>query len=226
MTDQQDPGTTPPPPASDRPFDAPPPAPDAAPRGDSRPAPQFGEYAPPGTVPPPTQQQAPAEATGSAAESAGGVGAFVGGSYPQVVATYTKYEDAQAAVDRLSDEGFPVQNVSIVGHDIRTVENIRGRVTNGTAALRGLSSGIWFGIALGVLFAIFNPADNFFASVFTVVIIGAVWGTIFGFASHALTRGRRDFSSVKTMEAGRYEVLVRGEYATRAAQLLNEGVYK
>ncbi|RKR76556.1 general stress protein [Frondihabitans australicus] len=244
MTDQQDPGTTPPPPPSERPLDAPPPpaetshgetSPSAPPLGQEaaeadaqqsgRPAPQYGEYAPPGSVPPPAAAQPAADATGSAAESLGGVGAFVGGSYPQVVASFTKYEDAQKAVDRLSDEGFPVENVSIVGHDLRTVENIRGRVTNGSAALRGLTSGIWFGIALGVLFALFNPKDNFFGVVLTIVVIGAVWGLIFGFVGHAMTRGQRDFSSIKTMEAGRYEVLVRGEYAARATQLLSQATY-
>jgi hypothetical protein len=187
--------------------------------------PQYGEYAPPGSVPPPTPQQPVADATGSQAEAAGGVGAFVGGSYPQVVASYTKYEDAQRAVDRLSDEGFPVENVSIVGHDLRTVENIAGRVTNGTAAVRGLGSGAWFGLFAGVLFGLFT-GDNFFLVLIVALVLGAIWGAIFGFVGHAATRGQRDFASVKTMEAGRYEVLVRGEFAARASQMLADGVYK
>lgn len=188
--------------------------------------PAYGEYAPPGSQPPVAPTSAPAESTGSAAESLGGVGAFVGGSYPQVVATYTKYEDAQRAVDHLSDEGFPVENVSIVGHDIRTVENVSGRLTNGRAASRGLISGIWFGLAIGLLLGFFVPGVNWIGVVIAGIIFGAIWGALFGFLGHAATRGQRDFSSVKTMEAGRYEVLVRGEFATRAAQLLNQGIYK
>lgn len=188
--------------------------------------PQYGEYAPPGSTPPPAQQQPVADATGSAAESLGGVGAFVGGSYPQVVASYTKYEDAQRAVDKLSDDGFPVENVSIVGHDLRTVENVAGRVTNGSAAVRGIGSGAWFGLLAGLLFGFFIPNDNFFVVLIVALILGAVWGAIFGFVGHAATRGQRDFASVKTMEAGRYELLVRGEFAARATQMLAEGVYK
>lgn len=199
-----------------------PPTPDVPPTG----RPQYGEYAPAGSAPAPTPQQPRAESTGSAAESVGGVGAFVGGSYPQVVATYTKYEDAQASVDRLSDEGFPVENVSIVGHDIRTVENVSGRVTNRTAAVRGIGSGAWFGLLAGFLFGFFIPGDNFFIVVITAVVLGAIWGALFGFVGHAATRGRRDFSSIKTMEAGRYEVLVRGEFAARASQMLADHVYK
>jgi hypothetical protein len=189
--------------------------------------PAYGEYADPvnpaahtPATPPPA-----AEPTGSAAESAGGVGAFVGGSYPQVVATFTKYEDAQAAVDRLSDEGFPVENVSIVGHDIRTVENVSGRLTNGRAAGRGLIGGVWFGLLAGILFSFFVQNVSFIQVILTTLILGALWGALYGFLGHAATRGRRDFSSVKTMEAGRYEVLVRGEFALRASQLLADGVY-
>lgn len=189
--------------------------------------PAYGEYADPVNPAAPTPATPPpaAEPTGSAAESAGGVGAFVGGSYPQVVATYTKYEDAQAAVDRLSDEGFPVENVSIVGHDIRTVENVSGRLTNGRAAGRGLVGGIWFGLLAGILFSFFVQNVSFIQVILTTLILGALWGALYGFLGHAATRGRRDFSSVKTMEAGRYEVLVRGEFALRASQLLADGVY-
>ncbi|MGA1811115.1 general stress protein [Frondihabitans sp. 4ASC-45] len=192
-----------------------------------RPAvPQYGEYAAPGTQPVVPPQQPQAESTGSAAESAGGVGAFVGGAYPQVVATFTKYEDAQGAVDYLSDEGFPVQNVSIVGHDIRTVENVSGRLTKGKAASRGGLSGLWFGLFLGLLFAVFVPGVQIIPALLTAIVVGALWGALFGFVGHAMTRGQRDFSSVKTMEAGRYEVLVRGEFATKAQQMLTDNVYK
>jgi hypothetical protein len=189
--------------------------------------PAYGEYAPTGSPSPSAKSTAPkaAESTGSAAESLGGVGAFVGGSYPQVVATYTKYEDAQRAVDHLSDEGFPVENVSIVGHDIRTVENVSGRMTNGRAAWRGVVGGAWFGLVIGLLFGIFIPKVSFIAVIITAVVFGAVWGGVFGLIGHAATRGQRDFSSVKTMEAGRYEVLVRGEFAAKASQLLNQGIY-
>lgn len=196
-------------------------------RGESRPErPAYGEYAPPGAQTPAAPLAQPAEKTGSAAESLGGVGAFVGGSYPQVVATFTKYEDAQRAVDHLSDEGFPVENVSIVGHDIRTVENVSGRLTNGKAAVRGLISGLWFGLAIGILFSLFVGGVNPFAVILTATAFGVLWGALFGFLGHAATRGQRDFSSIKTMEAGRYEVLVRGEFATRASQVLADGVYK
>ena len=58
----------------------------------------------------------------------------------QVVGTYDTYVEAQRAVDFLSDEQFPVQHVSIVGSDLKMVENVLGRLTRGRAALAALLS--------------------------------------------------------------------------------------
>jgi hypothetical protein len=38
------------------------------------------------------------------------------------VATFGSYREAGRAVDRLSDRGFPVQRVAIVGRDLQLVE--------------------------------------------------------------------------------------------------------
>ena len=48
--------------------------------------------------------------------------------YPMSLGRYEKYEEAQKAVDYLSDHEFPVQNVLIVGTDLKQVERITGRV--------------------------------------------------------------------------------------------------
>jgi hypothetical protein len=52
------------------------------------------------------------------------------------------------------------------------------------------------------------------------VLIGAVWGTIFGFVAHRATGGQRDFTSVRGLVAGHYELVVVDEYAERARSLL------
>ena len=57
---------------------------------------------------------------------------------------------AQAAVDKLSDERFAVQNVAIVGVDLRLVESVVGELSWARAALSGLGMGAWFGFALGL----------------------------------------------------------------------------
>jgi hypothetical protein len=54
--------------------------------------------------------------------------------------------------------------------------------------------------------------------VLIAVIIGAIWGAAFGYAAHWSTRGRRDFSSVQTLEAQRYDVYVGSEHAAEATR--------
>ena len=215
------------------------------PTGADRPRPAYGEYAPTpaGGAAAPSEQQpvasgapqdapqqgspyvapqqaAPASSPTTGAPGPKGIGAFAGEGHPQTLATFTRYEDAQSAVDLLSDEGFPVESVSIVGHDIRTVENVAGRLTTGKAAARGAAGGAWFGLLLGLLFSIFAPGVAFIGVLLIALGAGALWGALWGAVGHAATRGRRDFASVKTMEAGRYEVLVRGELSARAHQVL------
>ncbi len=111
----------------------------------------------------------------------------------EVIASYTEYADAQAAVDTLSDKEFPVASTQIVGHDVRTVETVTGRVTNGSAAVRGAAGGAWFGLMLGLLFGIFTPGVAWLGVLLVAVGIGALWGALFGFVGHYATRGKRDF---------------------------------
>lgn len=184
---------------------------------------QGAPYGQPGYGPSGYGQAGPQATSTTGTPGPGGIGAFAGAGYPQVLASFTKYEDAQSAVDLLSDEGFPVESVSIVGHDIRTVENVSGRLTSGKAAGRGAGGGAWFGLLLGLLFGIFAPSAAWIGVLLVAVGLGALWGALWGFVGHKMLRGRRDFSSVRTMEAGRYEVLVRGELAARAHRTLAQG---
>lgn len=51
------------------------------------------------------------------------------------------------------------------------------------------------------------------------VIFGALWGAVFGFAAHWATKGRRDFSSVRGLEAERYAVQVEACFEDDAARV-------
>lgn len=139
------------------------------------------------------------------------------------VASFGNYSAAQHLVDRMSDGGFPVEHVRIVGDGVRTVEHVTGRMTKGKAALAGAASGAWFGALIGVLFAFFAVGPLWLWVVLIAVVIGAIWGAIFGYAAHWSTRGRRDFSSVQTLEAQRYDVYVAVEHAAEAAQYVESG---
>ncbi|GAA4971438.1 general stress protein [Actinoplanes utahensis] len=136
-----------------------------------------------------------------------------------VVGTYPDYALAQQAVDHLSDNKFPVQRTSIVGTDLRLVENVLGRLTTGRAAAAGAASGAWFGLLIGLFFGLFSDS-GWLAVLLTTVIIGAVWGAIFGAIAHAATGGRRDFSSRSSLQAATYEVHADTEVADQARSLL------
>jgi hypothetical protein len=135
------------------------------------------------------------------------------------VATFADYPSAQRAVDYLSDNEFPVERTSIVGTDLRLVENVLGRLTTGRAALAGAASGAWFGLLFGLLIGIFSNA-SWLAVLLFAVVVGALWGAVFGAIAHAATGGRRDFTSRSSLQAGQYAVLVDADYADQARQLV------
>lgn len=139
------------------------------------------------------------------------------------VASYDSYENAQGAVDYLSDHDFPVANVDIVGSDLRLVERVTGRLTKGRAAAAGAASGAWFGLFIGLLVGLFTSGPAWVGLILGGLILGAAWGAIFGFVGHAATRGKRDFSSVKTLVASHYDVIASGGHAEQARTLLSDG---
>lgn len=135
-----------------------------------------------------------------------------------MLASYPDYADAQRLVDRMSDDGFPVESVRIVGEGVRTVEQVTGRMTRARAAAAGAMSGAWFGVFIGLLFGLFTAGAAWIWMLLISLLIGAFWGAVFGFVAHWSTRGKRDFSSVMTLQAQRYEVHVEAERAAEAAR--------
>src|ERR1700754_4938560 len=103
------------------------------------------------------------------------------------VARFDDYETAQLAVDRLSDDGFPVEHLDIVGSDLRLVERVTGRLTKGRAAAAGAASGAWFGLLIGMLLGIFT-AGSWIGLLLVGAIVGAGWGALFGYIGQAATR--------------------------------------
>jgi uncharacterized protein YqgC (DUF456 family) len=138
------------------------------------------------------------------------------------VAAYGSYAEAERAVDFLSDQGFPVERVAIVGTGLRTVEQVAGRLTTGRAALAGAGQGAMLGLLFGLLFGLFFEGPAFFGVVLYGFVAGAVFGAILGALYQAAQGGRRDFASVRGMEAEKYEIQVEHEHSARAKQLLGE----
>lgn len=140
----------------------------------------------------------------------------------QLIGTYDTYADAQRAVDFLSDEQFPVEHVSIVGSDLRMVENVTGRLTRGRAAMLGAGSGLWLGLFVGLLLSLFaRSGTNTALLILSAALYGVLFGAAFGFIGHALTGGRRDFTSRSRIISTRYEIICKWSEADRAREILS-----
>ncbi|MBD0291959.1 MAG: magnesium transporter [Jiangellaceae bacterium] len=135
------------------------------------------------------------------------------------VGTYDTYADAQRAVDYLSDQKFPVQNLAIVGTDLRQVERVTGRLTWGKVALGGLAGGAWLGLFVGLLLGLFTTGGWGRIILFSV-IWGAIFMLIFALVGYAATGGRRDFTSKSVTIASKYEIFCQHQHADQARDLL------
>jgi MFS family permease len=140
-----------------------------------------------------------------------------------VVASYAEYVHAQLAVDRLSDDEFPVEQVAIVGSDLRLVEQVTGRLTRGRVVGAGALSGAWFGLFVGLLLGLFTT-DGSLGGWIQVVLVGAafgaLWGLVLAWFGYNATGGTRDFSSRSGVVAERYDVVVHGPRIDDARQRL------
>ena len=138
--------------------------------------------------------------------------------------SYTRYEDAQRAVDHLSDNDFPVRKVSIVGEDLRMVERITGRLDYGRVAASGAATGAWFGVMMAIVMWI--VVGGFGLVDFLVpVVVGAAFGILLGVGSYALRPKTRDFTSSSTVVARRYTVIADPSVAAgMQAALAKEGL--
>jgi hypothetical protein len=133
------------------------------------------------------------------------------------VGSYDSYEQAQAAVDYLSDDKFPVENVTIIGTDLRMIETVTGRLTTGRAIGAGAAAGAWWGLFVGLLLGIFSTdGQAWVGSVLAGLVIGLVFGAVFGWMGYAATRGRRDFTSTSKIVASRYDVMCNPAHAEDA----------
>ena len=138
-----------------------------------------------------------------------------------VLSSHDNYADAQKTVDTLSDNHFPVQNVTIVGVDLRLVESVLGRMSWARAALGGAGTFAWFGVLIGLFVSFFGSQDvSALDYVLLGLLYGAGFGIVFGLVSYGFTGRRRDFVSRQDIQASRYDVLCEREVLGKARKVL------
>jgi hypothetical protein len=140
--------------------------------------------------------------------------------FPQSVGIYNSYETAQKAVDYLADQKFEVQNLAIVGTDLKSVERVLGRRNWGTVVTQGMQSGISTGLLVALVMLIFTRPQSFLVLLAVALAIGIALGIGFSAAAYAMSRGKRDFTSITQTVATKYEVLCEHKVAAQAREML------
>lgn len=142
--------------------------------------------------------------------------------YPQSVGVFDSYPEAQKAVDFLADHKFAVENLAIVGTDLKSVERVTGRKSWGTVLMAGVQSGLSTGLMVALLLWFVQPGSNPVALLPMALLIGITIGVVFAALGYAMQRGRRDFNSITQTVAAKYEVLCEHKVAAQARDLMRE----
>jgi hypothetical protein len=139
----------------------------------------------------------------------------------RTVAAYPTYPEAERTVDWLSDQGFAVEHLAIVGKGLRSVEQVQGRISGGRAALIGSGQGALIGVLFALLFGVFFNGPDFGGLLAYSVIVGGVFGAFWGaIAYETASGGQRDFVSDTGFVADRYEVQADEGVAQEAERVL------
>lgn len=142
---------------------------------------------------------------------------------PASIAVYDTYEDAQHAVDYLADRNFPVQFLSIVGTDLKSIERITGGLSWGRVLASAAMNGLVWGSMAALLFYFFVPNVSIALVLLGAIVVFVLANVLTSGISYAMTAGRRDFTSSSQIVATRYEVIGENEVAGQARQLLTGG---
>ena len=135
------------------------------------------------------------------------------------VASYETYAQARVGVDFLSDAGFDVSAITIVGSDLHLVERVKGRLTIARASLSGASSGGLWGALGGMLMSAGQSAGGTGTWVAGGIIVGALIGMALSALSFIIRGRSRDLVSSQQVVAQRYAVLASADI-DRAYQIL------
>lgn len=137
----------------------------------------------------------------------------------EAIGRYTTYADAQKAVDYLADQQFEVAKISIIGSELKSVEQVTGRLSYPKVALQGALNGVVFGAFFGLLMSLLGGMDLAQALLLPIIMGGAFW-MLLATITYAMQRGKRDFTSTNRIVAGSYEVIAAPEVAGEARNVL------
>src|ERR1700743_3246502 len=109
------------------------------------------------------------------------------------VGSYPTYAEAQGAVDSLSEQAFPVQQVTIVGVDLMQVERVTGRLTWPKVLGGGVLTGAWLGLFIGLMLTLLFSSPHPLEALATWLGAGGFFGLITSAIPYSTVRGTRHF---------------------------------
>lgn len=137
-----------------------------------------------------------------------------------VVASFETYDQAQAAVAKVSSSDAELAGLAIIGNDLKLVERILGRLTWGKVAMRGAMRGLGFGAFLGLMLLLFVPEAV--TSIIIFPLLGLAFGILLSVVQQSLVRRKRDFASTQQVLAARYDVVAPQASAGRAMHIIGQ----
>lgn len=137
------------------------------------------------------------------------------------VATFTSYEAAQAAVNKLSEADIDVRGVALIGTELRLIERVIAKLTYGRVALAGAMRGLYFGLFLGVAVWLLIPDAGL--TIVAMPALGIAFGMLLGVLTHALTKRNREFQSVQQVLPAKFELIAPNEVLHEARRVLGPG---
>ncbi len=151
---------------------------------------------------------------------------MIGGTpqeHGEKIADFTTYQGAQQAVSDLVKADIPARDIAIVGHGLRSIETVTGRLGYAAAARTGAINGILLGLLFCAIFVLGTPSAGvqLFAG---VMLVGVAVGMLLSLITYALLRRRRDYTSVTQVIADRYEVTVLPRSIHRAREIVGHVV--
>jgi hypothetical protein len=127
----------------------------------------------------------------------------------EVVGQFKNYQEAVKAVEQLVENGFPARLISIIGSELKTVENLRGKLGYGRVALSGAVTGSWIGLFFGLLFGATSTTEQVVITNLSAgIVIGAGIGMLLNVIRFSLTKNKRSFISAQAVVAKKYDVIV------------------
>ena len=150
-----------------------------------------------------------------------------------VIASYQNHTDAEMAVRHLADSGLPINQISIVGRNFESHEDVQGFYRPADAALDGAGQGAWFGglfgLMLGAMGFFVMPAVGAFMVMgpLSGMIAGAIGGAGVGALINGLVASgvprEQALKYQERLQAGEFLVVVHGsaEMTARAHEVLD-----